>query len=102
MYKNYKFVSNNYIKNYKKNIFCVNDSKNEFLDICSSNKSSTITLSTIIYKEYLLNMKKNVHRGAFIKILLNENYIEEKDMVEKYIDSKGLKLSSIDNDLNEC
>lgn len=101
-YKNYKSVSSDYLKKYKKNIYCVNDEKNEFLDICSSNKSNTVYMQTIISQDYLLNIKKNTYRGAFIKVILNKDFINNKEFIEKYIDSKGIILSSVDSTLSEC
>ena len=101
-YKNYKYIETDYLKKYKKNIFSINGENNNFLNICSSNKSNTIAISNIIEKSYLLNIKKNISNGKFIKILINESFVNDKKIVEKYINSKGLKISSVDEYLTEC
>ncbi len=101
-FKNYKKISNDYLDRTSKKIYCYNENNDDYLKICASNKSSSIGNIKEISDNYLLYAKKELVRGKFFKFSLNENLINNIQFVESYIESKGLTISNIDSELQEC
>lgn len=102
-FKEYKEIAQKYFHKTKNNIYCFNNSKDtSFLKNCSLNKSGTIIIDNTYYTNYLLNIKKNLQNGNFIKLEINDNLLQNLDIIEKYIQSKGIELASVDIDLKEC
>lgn len=100
-YTNYKKIAKKYKQLTNKNIFCYS-SDSSFLKVCSSNNSNTIKEKLKIENNYLLNIKKDLTRGSFYILNLNNEFIENKKNIEKYISQKGLEISNIENSLIEC
>ena len=101
--KQYKKVYNDYFLNTSKKIYCYNNNEdNTFLNICTKYKSNTISSITTYNSNYLYNIKKNISSGIFMKLVLNNNLIDEIDSINKYVSSKGYYIKNIDNNLSEC
>lgn len=101
-FKNYKKISNDYLDITNEKIYCYNTNDYDYLETCSSNKSSSIGNIKEINDNYLLYVKRELIRGKFFKFSLNEELINNIQLIESYVESKGLAISSIDNSLREC
>lgn len=101
-FDNLKKVNNEYKKISNKNISCYFESENnKFLNNCNLINSNSILVSNIFNNNYLLKLKENLKNGLFISVSYN-TFKKEKIVVEKYIKSKGYKLSLIDSNIEEC
>lgn len=86
----------------QKNNYCYLEQENkEYLDICALNKNYTITPSIIIKNNPTKNIEKNITNGSIISIEANENVIEELGVTINYINSKGYKIVTLNELLNE-
>ena len=96
-------MSNDYKKRINKNIFCYNPSSDsQFMQMCSSNKSSTIGSTKSYNESYLLNVKKDLKKGEFYNFILNDELVSNIKMIESYIEQRGITRSNIENTLSEC
>lgn len=82
-------------------ITCYNNNGNkDYLNICSSNGSNSI--AQVDKQNTLVDVKNNLKRGKFMNLELNKNLIDNLKFLEKYIDSKGMSRSTVDQTLKEC
>ena len=95
--------SNNIINNnYNKAIYCLTKTKNkETLDVCNKNKMHTIIPNVIINNNLYANLKPNIKNGNIILISLNNKNISELKLISDFINSKGIKIVSLNKLLNE-
>lgn len=101
-YKNYKKINKKYFNKVNNNIYCYNDTSDyEFLNTCSDS-SNTIKINHVIMDNNLLNIKKVLKRGTFIKLNLNNLLIKNINSINNYVSAKGLELSNVDKTLKEC
>lgn len=101
-FKNYKKIASEYFDKTNKKIYCYNSHNDEYLKICSSNNSSSISDLKNIDNNYLLHTKKELTRGKFFKFVLNDELINNIELIESYIESKGLIRANVDDNLQEC
>ena len=102
-FKEYKEVINDYQEEENRSLFCFNEmGDKEFLSMCSSSHTSTIGKVDTIKNNYLLNIKKKIQAGKILKIELNQELLNDYEMINKYLSSKGLSLSTINQTLKEC
>lgn len=81
------------------NIYCFNkDLNNEFKSECANKNALTIN-SNIISNNYLSNVKKQLQSGKIF--VFNGNVTNDINTIINYIESKGFKVSSLDNHLSE-
>ena len=81
------------------NIYCFNkDLNDDFKDECANKNALTIN-SNVINNNYLSNVKKQLQSGRII--VFNGNVTNDINTIINYIESKGFKVSSLDNHLNE-
>ena len=102
-YKDYKQINKSYLSKMHNNIACYNGLMDEeYINNCSSNKSISIKPIETINDNYLLNIKKNLSNGVFLKLELNKELINSIKIIEDYIKEKGVINIRIDNGLYEC
>ncbi len=102
-FKSYKALAKEYRNKTNNSLYCYNDvGDNDFLNSCSANNSGSIGKMIEIDQNYFLNIKKRLKNGQFIKLTLKEELIDSLPLIEEYIESKGLKISSVDKGLKEC
>lgn len=101
-FSNLKKINSEYYDISTKNISCYfKEKNNEYINNCSLIKSKSIYTTKIINENYLLNLKKSITNGLFISVNY-ESFKKEKNIIEKYIKSKGYSLATIDYDIDEC
>lgn len=101
-FRKYKKISKNYYDKYGKKIYCYNENKDDnFLDTCSGNKSNSIYVEDINLYD-LSDIKTKIKIGNFIGIKLNKSLLNNIEILEKYIEQKGILKSNIDDNLKEC
>ena len=101
-FKNYKRIAKDYYSVKKETIYCYNALKEySFLKSCSSNKSYSISKMSLVSNQHLLNVKKLAQNGSFIKLTLNTELINNLQLVEDYVSSKGLTFQTVKH-LEEC
>ncbi len=101
-FKNYKKIANDYFDRTSKKIYCYNINSDDYINICASNESSSIGDLESISDNYLLYTKKELTRGKFFKFSLSDELINNIQLVESYIESKGFMRASVDSSLQEC
>lgn len=102
-FKKYKKISKDYENKTGNKIFCYNEKKDsDFLDLCSSNKSNTISGIYYIDNNYFLNLKKNLSKGNFVHFELSKELLVNIKYMEDYVEQKGITKSNIDYSLKEC
>lgn len=85
-----------------KNISCYfKDEDNKYINDCSLIKNNSIYVEKNYKVNNLLNLKKNLVPGLFISFEYS-SYSKEKQIIEKYIKTKGYQLSIIDESISEC
>ena len=82
--------------------YCYVEEKNEdFLDICSLQKSYTILPSLIIDNNPLIEVKNGLNSGEIISLKINEQTLKELPLIINYINSKGYRIVGLDELLSE-
>lgn len=86
----------------QKNNYCYLESENsEYLNICSLNKNYTIKPSIIVKSNPTNNVQKNIQNGSIISIEASKNVMAELNTTINYIQSKGYKIVSLNDLLDE-
>ena len=86
----------------QKNNYCYMEEKNEdYLKVCTNNKSYTIIPSLIIKENPLIEIKENISSGDIVSIDINNKSIKELPLIESYIKSKGYSIVTLDKLLDE-
>lgn len=102
-FKEYKTISKHYKKYTNHEIYCYNKNLDDnYLDICSSNKSGTIGKIDVYSKNYLYNLKTYFKKGNFYNFALNKELINNIKSIDNYLNQKGIEKSNIDQNLKEC
>ena len=104
-YENYSFL---WIDNLLSKIteqpykYCYTDKKDDkILKNCSKNKHYTIMPQINLDKNYYTNIKKQVKSGSLITLKVNQELEDKLSLILKYILSKGYKIESLSNHLEE-
>jgi len=96
-------ISSKDIKNIKlnqKNGYCFfKDKDNDFKKLCATYNYYSILDHSIINKNYLFNIKKNLENGKIFS--LNGSYEKELKTIFNYINLKGYEILSLDELLKE-
>ena len=71
------------------------------LKLCAMNKNFTIKPSIVVKKYPLKEIKKQISNGSIISIPINSSVEEELPTIINYINSKGLKIVSLNELLKE-
>lgn len=86
----------------QENNYCYLEEKNEnYLRVCSLQKSYTIIPSIIAKTNPLIEIKTNLKAGDIISLEINNETLKELPLIISYINSKGYKLTSLDEHLSE-
>lgn len=82
--------------------FCYMEEENDdYLNICALNRNYTIKPSSIITTYPMVNLKKDLISGGIYSFSINEYVEKELSTMIQYISSKGLKIVSLSDLLNE-
>ncbi|MBE6151980.1 MAG: hypothetical protein E7165_01540 [Firmicutes bacterium] len=93
-------IINRYSK--QENNYCYVESKNEdYLKICALQKSYTIMPSIITKDNPLIEIKNNIKSGDIISLEINNQTLKQLPLIISYINSKGFKITSLDEFLSE-
>lgn len=93
-------VINRYSK--QENSYCyLEEKREEYLKICTLNKSYTIIPSLKINTNPLIEIKNNLKSGDIIVLDITEETIKEMPLITSYINSKGYKIVNLDELLSE-
>ena len=102
-FKAYKKISKSYKKYSNHTIYCYNNSFNdEYLELCSLNKSGTIGKIDVYSENYLLHLKRNLKKGNFYNFTLNKELIKSIYSINSFLNQKGIEKSNVDDNLVEC
>lgn len=95
-------LENNLINKFNKPLYCISEKKDsKTLNTCMKMKMNTI-LPTYIYNENAYNLiKNNLKNGNIILLESNNKNIMEFNYLYRYIFSKGYKVVSLEELLNE-
>ena len=86
----------------QKNNYCYLENENtSYLEICALNKNYTIKPSIIIKNNPTNNIQKNIQNGSIISLEANINVTNELAVTINYIISKGYKIVSLNDLLDE-
>lgn len=86
----------------QKNNYCYMEKENkDYLSICASNKNYTISPSIIINKNTLSIVKEKITNGSIISIYTNDTTLDELKVTINYILSKGYKIVTLDDLIDE-
>lgn len=86
----------------QENNYCYLEGKNEqYLKICSLQKSYTIMPSIIAKTNPLIEIKNNLKSGDIIALELNKETLKEFPLIINYINSKGYKIVDLDELISE-
>lgn len=94
---------NSIIKNVynQKKQYCYIEEKNkDILKMCKKNNNYTI-LPVIIKSDLLINTKKNLYSGTIMSYEVNNKLISELEIIIKYIQNKGFKITNLIEHLEE-
>lgn len=94
--------SNNIINNnYNSSLYCLSKYKDKnIIDVCSRNKMNTIYVDVISGSLYNY-VRNNIKAGSIILFKINNKNISELKLVSDFINSKGLKIVSLEKLLKE-
>ena len=93
---------NKMILDYQKNNYCFLREENiTVLNKCAKEGSYTILSSTIFDKGITNNVKSEISPGSIITIYINNNTVNELPNLINYILSKGYKITSLDEHIQE-
>lgn len=102
-FKDFKNIFKEYKKYTNFSIYCYNNNlNNDFLKLCSSNKSGTIGRIELYSENYLLHLKKNLKNGNFYNFTLNKELIKSIYSINSFLNQKGIEKSNVDDNLVEC
>ena len=86
----------------QKNKYCYQEEKNEeYLKICTLQKSYTILPSIVVQDNPLIEIKNNIKSGSIISMSINDKTVKELPLIINYINSKGYKIVDLDELLSE-
>lgn len=87
---------------YEKYGYCYSVEENlDNLKLCAMNKNFTIKPSIVVKKYPLKEIKEQISNGSIISIPINSSVEEELPTIINYINSKGLKIVSLNELLKE-
>lgn len=94
---------NSVVKNLAKqqNNYCYIIDNDNFLNVCSKNKSYTIRPNIIVKNNPLIEIKNNLSNGSIISLDVNNKTKKELSLILDYIDSKGLEMVNIESLIDE-
>lgn len=94
--------SNNLINNnYNSSLYCLAKYKDkDIIDVCSSNKMNTIFVDVISNNLYNY-VRYNIKSGSIVLFNINNKNVSELKIVSDFINSKGLKIVSLEKLLKE-
>lgn len=82
--------------------YCYLEEENEeYLKICSLQKNYTIMPSLVVKDNPLIEIKNSLKAGDIITLSINNSTIKELPLIINYINSKGYKITSLDEHLSE-
>lgn len=86
----------------QKNNYCYLENENsEYLNICALNKNYTIKPNIVLKQNPAINIQKSLENGSIISIEVNNSIINEFAVMINYIQSKGYKIVSLNDLLDE-
>lgn len=86
----------------QKNNYCYLENRNvDYLNICALNKNYTIMPSIIIKDNLLKIIKEKIENGSIISIYANRKNIEQLNISIDYIQSRGYKIVSLNDLIDE-
>ena len=86
----------------QKNKYCYQEEKNEeYLKICALQKNYTILPSIIVRDNPLIEIKNNIKSGSIVSMSINDKTVKELPLIISYINSKGYKITDLDELLSE-
>jgi peptidoglycan/xylan/chitin deacetylase (PgdA/CDA1 family) len=82
--------------------YCYLEERNkDYLDVCSLMKNYTIIPNLVVDNNYLTTIQANVKAGNIIALSLTSSLEQELPLVINYLISKGYKLETLGNHLDE-
>lgn len=81
--------------------YCLRTNNEKDLKICALNKDYTISPSIKVSKNLLTETKNNLHSGSIIAIEINDATMKELELAIKYINSKNLSITNLQEHLKE-